>query len=298
MRWHALFRSAPALLPRLLQGALAGVAALICAFWISICAAAPEFIWQGLNLALGHITRVDMLAALLIGLVLAFFIEPVMERVRDLLSISQHRHPAERRPHDVLFTACLSLVFALTSICLHEAMTAFVANRDAQAAGHDPGLSAGIVLTISWAIVPFAVTIAWLAVRVRWLAIVTGIIAGASSYITAWLFAWPVETVIATTIPCVIILGLGYRHMVRMPGPQVFARCARSVALVGTIWLIAALLFDMAMPQFQLEQFELYDAPSFWMDVRFYIGWTIGLALAPSPFADREQTPHGQAEAR
>lgn len=165
MRWHALFRSAPALLPRLLQGALAGVAALICAFWISICAAAPEFIWQGLNLALGHVTRVDMLAALLIGLVLAFFIEPVMERVRDLLSISQHRHPAERRPHDVLFTACLSLVFALTSICLHEAMTAFVANRDAQAAGHDPGLSAGIVLTISWAIVPFAVTIAWLAVQ-------------------------------------------------------------------------------------------------------------------------------------
>jgi len=44
---------------------------LICAFWVSICAAAPEFIWQGLLLALDHVDTAELLGALLIGLVLA-----------------------------------------------------------------------------------------------------------------------------------------------------------------------------------------------------------------------------------
>ena len=76
----------------------------------------------------------------------------------------------------------------------------------------------------------------------------------------------------------------GYRRMLRTPGHRVLDRCARSVALVGAIWLVAAAAFDMAMRLSHLAQFSLYDAPSFWMDVRFYIGWAIGLALAPSPF--------------
>jgi hypothetical protein len=163
-------------------------------------------------------------------------------------------------------------------------MTALVANRDSQASHSDGGLSAGFILTAAWAIVPFAITVAWFAVRIRWLAVLTGIIAGASPYITAWLFSWPMETVIATTIPCVTVLGLGCRHMLRTPNQHTLGRCARIVASVGMVWLPLALLFDAVMPHFHLEQYELYDAPSFWMDVRFYAGWAIGLALAPSPF--------------
>ena len=127
---------------------LAGIAALIAAVWISICAAAPEFIWEGFRLALGHVSRTDLLAALLIGLVLAFFVEPVMEHARLLLARLQHPQHVDHRQHDALFAAGLALAFALTSICLHEAMTAYISARGSR----DAGLAAGVELTVSWAI--------------------------------------------------------------------------------------------------------------------------------------------------
>ena len=135
---------------------------------------------------------------------------------------------------------------------------------------------------------PFAIAIAWLAVRHRWLAVPAGIIACAASYITAWLFSWPMQSVIATTIPCLIILGLGYRQVLTTPGRPFIAHCARYVAVVGTVWLILALAFDAMLPLLHLGEFELYDAPSFWMDVRFYLGWAVGLALAPAPYRQAE----------
>lgn len=271
-------------LSRIGRGTLAAIAVVISAFWVSICAAAPEFIWQGLRLALGHLNRTELLAALLVGLVLAFFVEPVMERIRHLLSRPPQRQHVEFRAHGALFTAGLSLVFALTSICLHEAMTAFASGRGSELSGAEAGLAAGIELTTSWAIVPFAITIAWLTVRPRWLAVPTGAVAAAAPCLTGWLFDWPLESVIATTIPCLIILGLGYRHTLRTPSHRVLMRCARSVALVGTGWLVVAAVFDATTPLLNLGHVALYDAPSFWMDLRFYIGWTVGLALAPSPY--------------
>ena len=71
---------------------------------------------------------------------------------------------------------------------------------------------------------------------------------------------------------------------------RVLVRCARSVALVGSIWLIVAVLFDTTMGLFHLDRLELDHAPSFWMDVRYYIGWAIGLALAPSPYPHQSAT--------
>jgi hypothetical protein len=257
---------------------------VISAFWVAICAAAPEFIWQGLSLALGHLSRTEVLGALLVGLVLAFFVEPVMERVRHLLSRPPHGQHTEFRMHGALFTAGLSLAFALTSICLHEAMNAFVSDRGGVSSGPDAGLAAGIGLTTEWAIVPFAITIAWLTIRPRWLAVPTGAVAVVAAYLTGWLFDWPMQSVITTMIPSLVILGLGYRHMLRTPSHRALDRAAKSVALVGTIWLVAAAAFDVAMRLFHMAQFSLYDAPSFWMDVRFYVGWAVGLALAPSPF--------------
>jgi hypothetical protein len=278
-------------MPERMHRTLAGPAVVITAFWVSICAAAPEFIWQGLHLAVEHLNRTELLGALLIGLVLAFFVEPVMERIRDLLSRPRHQPRSDHQPPNALFAASLALAFALTSVCLHEAMTAFVSERGGAPAAPDAGLAAGIELTVAWAIVPFAVTIAWLTVRPRWLGVATGVGAIAASYLTGWLFDWPLQSVITTTIPCLIILGMGYRHMLRTPGHRALARCARSVACVSAAWLVMAMMFDAAMPLVHLGRYELYDAASFWMDVRFYIGWTFGLTLAPSPYRDAGSTP-------
>jgi hypothetical protein len=278
-------------MPERMPTTLACLAVVVTALWVSICAAAPEFIWQGLHLAVGHIDRTELLGALLIGIVLAFFVEPVMERVRDLLSGPLHRQRSDHQPRNALFAASLALAFALTSVCLHEAMTAFVSERGGAPAAPDAGLAAGIELTVAWAIVPFAVTIAWLTARPRWLAVPTGVLAIAASYLTAWLFAWPLQSVITGTIPCLVILAVGYRHMLRTPGRRALARCARSVAVVAAAWLILAMVFDAAMPLVHRGRFELYDAASFWMDVRFYVGWTLGLTLAPPPWREAGATP-------
>jgi len=271
MRWLTMRRWWQ---PDIARAVLAGAAATITALWVSICAAAPEFLWQGMRLAAGHLSRADVLGALLIGIVLAFFVEPLMERGRHLLTRSGHRQHAVQRTYDGLFTAGLSLAFAFASVCLHEAMTAFVSDRGH--AAEDAGLVAGVILTVSWALVPFAVTLAWLGAEVRGIAVALGGIAAASPFVAGWLFEWPLDSVIATALPCLAILALGYRALA-------WHRLARYVAGVAVVWLLLALLFDAALPRLGLERFLLYDAANFWIDVRFYLGWALGLVLAPLP---------------
>jgi hypothetical protein len=154
---------------------LAGSVALIAAFWVAICAAAPEVIWEGLRIAVGHLTRADLLSALLLGLILAFFVEPLLRRTGDFFGPSRRASAEERR--NPLFTAGLSLAFALVSVCVLDATSAFVSGR-ADTIGEPSGLAAAIALTTAWSIVPFAISLAWLSVRNRWLRVPIGVIAG------------------------------------------------------------------------------------------------------------------------
>jgi hypothetical protein len=131
----------------------------ITSLWVAIGAVAPEFIWQGLRTAYEHPDWSDLLSALLIGLILAFFVEPGTERVRDLLHLARTKTDfVEGRPRNVFFTACLSLAFALTSVGLHDAMSAFISGHGEGAEGI--GIKAGITLTMEWAFVPFAMMLA------------------------------------------------------------------------------------------------------------------------------------------
>ena len=263
-------------------------AALISALWIAICAAAPEFIWQGFWIALGHLSSADLVSALLIGVILAFFVDPLMGQLQDLLRRARSPERRDGTQHNPLFRVSVSLAFALASVCVHDAMSAFATDRAAGLGGAEAGLAPAIELTVGSAIVPFAVTLAWLSVRNRWLALPTGIIGGASSCIAGWLFSWSAREVIATTIVCLFILGLGYREIIREPGGDIFARCARRVAFVATIVFATALLLDVAFQFLGVEQFKLYSLSLFWVDVRFYMGWTLGLLLAPSPYTGKK----------
>jgi hypothetical protein len=100
--------------------------------------------------------------------------------------------------------------------------------------------------------------------------------------ISGWLFGWSTQTIIATTIPCSLILALGYRSVTKPPHEHAFARCARVVALVGAIWLASALLIDALLGFSHLNPLKFYSASGFFGDMRFYLGWTLGLLLAPS----------------
>jgi len=256
---------------------LLAASTLIAAFWVAICAAATEFIWQGLWLAGHHVTRTELLSALLVGFVLAFFVEPLMERLRG----QRRGHSASRTSGTALFTAALSLVFALASIALHDAMTAFVSEHEQSVHG---GLADAISLTMAWAIVPFAVTLAWVCLPNRWLAIPIGIVAAVSPCITGWLFAWPLRSVFTTAVPSRVILGLGYHWTARRPARIGPAHHVRTVAWVAVVWLPMALLVDLLLGWFRLDQFKLYSSFNFWMDARFYLCWCLGLLLAPSPY--------------
>jgi hypothetical protein len=267
--------------PCLAKVLFVGTSALAASLWIAICCAAPEFIWQGLRIALVHPSWTELFSALLIGLILAFFVEPIMERVRDLMRPSKQEKGRDGEPRHALFTATLSLAFALASVCLHDAITAFVSGHGGGHSEADAALAAGIMLVAEWAFVPFAVTLAWLSVWHRWLRVPMGVFGGVSSLLAGWLFGWPLQSVITTGIPCLVILGLGYRRLLQEPGEHEFARYGRLVALVATIWLAAALLYDAALAFYEADYLALYDATDFWTDVRFYIGWVLGLMVAP-----------------
>ncbi|HWA80155.1 MAG TPA: hypothetical protein VG848_07560 [Acetobacteraceae bacterium] len=275
---------APRLAQTLLASGGAAASALASALWIAICAAAPEFIWRGLLITFGHIDRPTVLAALLVGLFLAFFIEPAIERLRSLLQGAHHPGSGTGRRRSALFTAAIGLGFAFASFCLHAAMTAVLARQEGDHAPSSAALAAAIALTVAWAIVPFAVTLAWLSLSRPWLAVPLGILAAASSFLAGWLFGWTTQDIYVTAIPCVAILLLGYRAVGGEPRERAFLRCARSLGLVAVIWLLFALLADAVLALAHLDRFAIYSATSFWMDVRFYFGWALGLLFAPFPF--------------
>src|SRR5271154_6185252 len=117
----------PSVVARGVWAALAGIAATVSALSIAICAAALELVWQGLLLTFRHISRVDLLSALLIGLVLAFLVDPLMERIRYALSRDRpHETTSVSNERNPLFATCIGIAFAFVSVCLHSALTSFV----------------------------------------------------------------------------------------------------------------------------------------------------------------------------
>jgi hypothetical protein len=87
------------------------------------------------------------------------------------------------------------------------------------------------------------------------------------------------------------VLALGYRAVVKPPAERAFARCARIVGLVGAIWIGTAVVIDAILGFFHLNPFKLYSASDVFADMRFYLGWTLGLLLAPSPQMRSISTP-------
>jgi len=251
--------------------------ALISALWIGISAAAIELIWRGLAIALQHPRWADLVSAILIGLILAFFVEPVMERARAMLRRAHPAGTAESRTQQILYGAALSFVFAVISVGLHDAMLALIGGGP-QRTG-DAALLEGLRLTASWAAVPVAVTLAWHGIDHPRLAMPLGILAAASPVLVGIAFAWPLATMITTEVPTLAILALGYREMRRAPRRDAFLRCAWRVALVAAVWLPIALLIDIAGN----DAGSFYGMEDFLVDARFYIGWALGLALVPLP---------------
>ena len=238
-------------------------AVLASSLWIAVCAAAPEFIWQGMIIAIRHSDWTTIVGALLIGAILAFFVEPLMESARRL----SHGHAASHtHARDAFFTVLLSVAFAVVSVFLHDAITSAVS-------GGETALSDALSLTLGWAWTPFAISLAWLTRGRRWLGVATAACAALSPLIVCWVFAWPWQSEVTGFVPTLIILAISLR-----PAGQTaagFTPLARTVALVSLGWLLFAAALSPVAP--------LYTPADLWVDARFYLGWIIGLLLAPDP---------------
>jgi hypothetical protein len=162
-----------------------GSAALIAAIAIATCAGAPEFIWEGLKIVATHFSA-TLVSAVLIALLLVFFVDPILQRVRAWLGDAPE--PERRAHHHLAITALIGFFLALVTTGLHDAMKSFA---DSGAVGdQEMGLERAITITLSWGVVPFMIALAWQAAAHRYLAIPLGVLAAASSFIAGWWFDW------------------------------------------------------------------------------------------------------------
>jgi hypothetical protein len=275
--------------------ALAGMATVVSALSIAICAAAMELLWQGLVLVSHHISRVDVLSSLLIGLVLAFLVDPLMDRIRQALPWHRrHEVASDGHERNPLFTMCIGIAFAFVSVCLHSALTSFVAGPEGHAGADFEVLQAAVKLTTAWAFVPFFVALAWVGTASRWTKVPLGFFATISPLLAGWLFSWAWQTVVITALPCIAILFLGYRKVLKERRDRGFTLYARSVICVATIWLVVTALGQGVLYLFAIDPFQFNSHLDFWIDARFYVGWTLGLVMTPFPF---HAGPKGSASA-
>lgn len=287
----------PSVLKRGGSAALAGAATVVSALSIAICAAAMELLWRGLLLVSHHISRVDVLSSLLVGLVLAFLVDPLMDRIRHALSWHRRHEAAsasdQRNP---LFAMCIGIAFAFVSVCLHSALTSFVAGPESHAGADSEVLEAAVKLTTAWAFVPFFVTLAWVGARNRRAKVPLGFFATISPLFAGWLFSWAWQTVVITALPCILILFLGYRQAVKERRHRGFSRYTRSVIYVATTWLAATAVLQGVLYLLASDLFGFDRHLEFWIDARFYGGWTLGLVMTPFPFHSGPGSPSNLAD--
>jgi hypothetical protein len=244
---------------------------LFFALWVAVCAASPEFIWQGLLSVRMHFSPRDAVAALLIGAILAFFVEPILERIRGLGKHSSlHKTPA--------FATCEALAFAFVAVCMHEAITGYVAAGHAHTQANE-NLVRALTQVVEWAAIPFLVTIAWIAARgPRWLAWPIAGAAVIASYASGVALGWTLRELLTTLIPSMLILIAGCEQW----KAATFRRCARITAIIALVWLVATGTLQTVLSLTRVTSFQIYDMTNFFVDMRFYIGWVMGLVVAPA----------------
>ena len=255
------------------------LAYVVFTLWVSICAFAPEFIWQGFVLQRGHFGPAEAYSALFIGTLFAFFVEPVLERLRAGRWRLAHEHSK-----GLLLAALVSLAFGVAAVCLHEAMAAYLGGGHAGEEAKRTSLAQAIDQVREWASIPAAVTAAWfVAGTSRRLALPAVGLACAWIVAVGYLYGWGWLVVATTAAPCCLIALLGTRAVLRRWDASTFPALAKLTAGVAGGWLVLAWLTGAAVGHVGSPGFQLYTPDAFYDDLRFYLGWALGLSVAPNP---------------
>jgi hypothetical protein len=258
------------------------------AIWVSVCAAAPEFIWQGLLELLHHFSRQTAYSIVLIGLILTVFVEPLLERARD-----GRWRPEHRSKRSLLFTAPIAFIFGVAAVGLHECMTAYLGTADPTLHGQQDGTDKAAGLIMEWACIPLAVTMAWFSARLHgWVPYVAGVCAAIWVVAAGLYFDWPMPGIVITSIPCILLIPLGQVYVALNWNEVTFRNLALGLAGVSAAWLGLTLVVQAALPFAGFAENYLYGPGEVAENIRFYLGWALGLTLAPNPVpARRSELP-------
>ncbi len=256
-------------------------ACIVFALWVSICAAAPEIIWEGFIAMSGHFGRVEIYSILFVAALLAFFVEPILERIKRGRWGLEHQDAK-----DLLYAAVISLVFGVAAVCVHEAMNAYLGGEHAAAAGHDKEarLVRAMEQVREWASIPFVVTVAWLVAPAR-----RRIAFLAAALACVWIVAigvfheWDWRVIVTTAVPGCAIAVLGCMFVSGRWNDRIFLALAGLTASVAGGWFVLAWLVQSCAGLFGIADFHLYTWAGFLVDFRFFLGWALGLAVAPNP---------------
>lgn len=257
------------------------LACVVFTLWVSVCAFSPELIWQGFVLLRGHFGAAEAVSALFIGTLFAFFVEPVMERLK-----SGHWTQAQEPTGGLLVAALVSIAFGAAVVCIHEAVAAYLGGGHAGEEAKLAGLARALDEVREWSSIPAAVTAAWFAVG-AWprLALVAGGLACAWILAVGVLYYWGWQVVATTAVPCILIALLGVRLVRHRWDAGSFPALARLTATVAAAWLALAWLVEILAGHAGATGWGLYAPDAYYDDLRFYLGWSLGLAVAPNPNA-------------
>ncbi len=250
--------------------------------WVSVCAFAPELLWQGFVLLRGHFGTAELFSALFIGTLFAFFVEPLVERFK-----AGRWRLAHAPSGGMLLGVLVSLVFGIVVVCIHEAMIAYLGAEHAGDGAKQASLARAIDSASEWASIPAAVTAAWfvagtsrrLALPATGLACVWIVVVG-----HAYGWGWPI--VATSAVPGFLIALLGSRVVLRHWDAKTIPELAQLTAWVAGGWMLLAWGIQAGSGMIESPGFQIYTPEAFYEDLRFYLGWCLGLLVAPNPVPD------------
>jgi hypothetical protein len=172
----------------------------------------------------------------------------------------------------------------VAAVGLHECMTAYLGPADLAADGQQVGTVKAAGLIMEWACIPLAVTVAWFSARLKgWVPYTAGACAAIWVVGAGWYFDWPLPGIVITSIPCILLIPLGQAYVALNWNEVTFRNLAIGVAGVSAIWLALTLLVEAALPLAGIDDVYLYAPGDLGENFRFYLGWALGLSLAPNP---------------
>jgi hypothetical protein len=248
------------------------------ATWVAICSASPELIWQGFLTVAHHFSWSAAGSALLVGAIVAFFVEPLTERLRSMRLDVLHKHRTTTHATLAAFS------FAVLAVLVHEAITSYVSAANAHNQGKD-SLASAIEEVLQWSCIPFMVTVAWLcAHQKRWLSYPALFAALLTIPLIGIMFDWDPNDIFTTSVPCTLILFAGFISQRKSKQPWNLSRCVKLTTFIALAWLASLGLLQLAL-LLASKTLVIYSWSEYTIDIRFYVGWVIGLAIAPRPAA-------------